>query len=80
MIVKAILWKEIKSFQKNIKSKFMMTIGTILFLYALLFVKLKTKELSIEIYENNITYMTVIIGYLIFISNLRFWYEKIWEC
>lgn len=76
MVVKAIFWKELRSLQKNIKSKFVMTVGTILFIFLLLYVKSKTSHFSPQIYKNNITYMTAIIGYIIYISNLRFWYEK----
>ena len=76
MVVKAIFWKELRSLQKNIKSKFVMTVGTILFIFLLLYVKSKASHFSPQIYKNNITYMTAIIGYIIYISNLRFWYEK----
>jgi hypothetical protein len=76
MIIKALLWKEFKSLTKNIKSKVVMGIGTILFIYLLLFVRLHTSDFSISVYRYNINYMTVILGYLMFISNLRFWYEK----
>ena len=76
MIIKALLWKEFKSLTKNIKSKVVMGIGTIIFIYLLLFVRLHTSDFSISVYRYNINYMTVILGYLMFISNLRFWYEK----
>lgn len=76
MIVKAIFWKDLKSLQKNIKSKLIMLIGTILFIYSLLYVKSKISHFSIVVYESNVTYMTAIIGYIIYISNLKFWYEK----
>jgi len=76
MIIKALLWKEFKSLTKNIKSKVVMGIGTILFIYLLLFIRLHTSDFSISVYRYNINYMTVILGYLMFISNLRFWYEK----
>jgi len=76
MIIKALLWKEFKSLVKNIKSKVVMSIGTMVFIYLLLFVRLQTSDFSISVYQYNINYMTVILGYLMFISNLRFWYEK----
>ncbi|RBP65361.1 hypothetical protein DES36_107101 [Alkalibaculum bacchi] len=76
MIIKALLWKEFKSLTKNIKSKVVMAIGTIIFIYLLLFIRLHTSDFSISVYRYNINYMTVILGYLMFISNLRFWYEK----
>lgn len=76
MIIKALLWKEFKSLTKNMKSKVGMSIGTMVFIYLLLFVRLQTSDFSISVYQYNINYMTVILGYLMFISNLRFWYEK----
>lgn len=76
MIIKAMLWKEYKSFKKNIISKTVTTLGTMIFIYLLSYIRLKTTNFSIEVFQNNINYMTVILGYLIFVSNLRFWYEK----
>ncbi len=76
MIIKALLWKEYRSLTKNIKSKIVMLIGTIIFIYLLLYVRLKTTNFSVEMYQYNINYLTVVLGYLIFVSNLRFWYEK----
>lgn len=76
MVIKALLWKEYRSLIKNIMSKIVMTIGTIMFIYLMLYIRLKTTDFSIGVYQYNINYMTVILGYLVFISNLRFWYEK----
>lgn len=76
MVIKALLWKEYKSLTKNIMSKIAMTIGTMIFIYSLLYIRLKTSNFSIDVYQYNINYLTVILGYLIFVSNLRFWYEK----
>lgn len=76
MVIKALLWKEYKSLTKNIMSKIVMTMGTMIFIYLLLYIRLKTTKFSIDSYQYNINYMTVILGYLIFVSNLRFWYEK----
>lgn len=76
MVVKALLWKEYKSLTKNIVSKTVMIIGTIILIYLLLYIRLRITDFSIDAYQYNISYMTVILGYLVFVSNLRFWYEK----
>ncbi len=76
VVIKALLWKEYKSLTKNIMSKIVMTIATMIFMYFLLYIRLKTTDFSIGTYKYNINYMAVILGYLVFVSNLRFWYEK----
>lgn len=76
MVFKAIFWKEAKSLRKNLKAKVVMSIGTMFLIYFLLFIRLQTTSLSFKTYQNSVNYMTVIFGYIMFISNLRFWYEK----
>lgn len=74
----AILWKEFKSIKDNFISKLIPQIGMSIILTIMFVVKIKLLNTNINATtaKNFLMYMLIVVGYISFISNLKFWQEK----
>lgn len=74
----AILWKEFKSIKDTFISKLIPQIGMSIILTIMFVVKIKLLNTNINATtaKNFLMYMLIVVGYISFISNLKFWQEK----
>ena len=74
----SILWKEFKNIKRNMKIQMISYTGITVLFCIILFAKslLLGKEINPTIINNFIQYSLIIIGYMSFLSNIKFWQEK----
>lgn len=76
--ISAIMWKEFKTIKYNFMTKLISQLGISVFATIIFIAKIIMHDATdnTDISKNFLIYILVIIGYVSFISNLRFWQEK----